>query len=347
MLGQLLMWRFTALVSLALVALALPARASETHVVADGQTLGKIADRYGITITALCEANSIRRRDRIRPGQTLVIPDPSDKDGSQARLAAESSGTTRSDERDEESDDTGKDEPTLPGGMRQLDGNGSAPAFYFTPTGRGRRSMRPVIVYLHGRGGHPDQDCLHWASVARRLGWLICPSGPVPYGDGRAWDNNWSLAHSATMTAIQGLRKKYGRRVQLYGNTLVGFSEGAFAAMNVGVREPHVFNRWLILAAASQYWGGPGVDALKTARERVRRVFLITGENDGVVDSTHQVEEWLEQAGVTTRVATPEDMGHELALARKPELYRRALAWLDRGDLGKPKSRRDERLARK
>ena len=44
------------------------------HVVASGQTLGKIAKRYHVTIAALCEANGIRRRDPIRPGQQLVIP---------------------------------------------------------------------------------------------------------------------------------------------------------------------------------------------------------------------------------------------------------------------------------
>ena len=78
----------------------------------------------------------------------------------------------------------------------------------------------------------------------------------MPYGDGRAWDNNWPSAHHATMAAISALRDKYGRRVQLWGNTLIGFSEGAYAAMNVGVREPRTFNRWLILAASSKYWGG-------------------------------------------------------------------------------------------
>jgi predicted esterase len=153
------------------------------------------------------------------------------------------------------------------------------------------------------------------------------------------------------MSAIQVLRKKYGRRVQLYGNTLIGFSEGAYAAMNVGVREPHVFNRWLILAATDQYWGGPGLEALQTAKERVRRVFLITGEHDGVIDGTHQVQDWLERAGVDTRVVTPGDMGHELALDRKPELYHQALAWLDRGDRKGKKSKltgeRGERVARK
>ena len=226
---------------------------------------------------------------------------------------------------------------------------GAAPAYYFEPTGPGRHSMRPILVYLHARGGHPEKDCQRWAPVARRLGWLVCPTGPAPYGDGRAWDNNWPSAHTATMSAIQVLRKKYGRRVQLYGNTLIGFSEGAYAAMNVGVREPHVFNRWLILAATDHYWGGPGLEALQTAKERVRRVFLITGEHDGVIDGTHQVEDWLARAGVDTRVVTPGDMGHELALDRKPELYHQALAWLDRGDKKSKKNKnsgeRGERVA--
>ena len=44
----------TRFVCAALLLLALPAQASETHVVAAGQTLGRIADRYNVTIAALC-----------------------------------------------------------------------------------------------------------------------------------------------------------------------------------------------------------------------------------------------------------------------------------------------------
>jgi uncharacterized protein YcbK (DUF882 family) len=57
----------------------------ETHRVYTGQTLGMIAKRYNVTIAALCTANGIDRRDPIRPGQMLVVPKRSDKDGSQAR----------------------------------------------------------------------------------------------------------------------------------------------------------------------------------------------------------------------------------------------------------------------
>ena len=343
----------TRLVCSALLLLALPAQASETHVVAAGQTLGRIADRYNVTIAALCEANGLQRRAplkigfklRIPEGKDAVVGEESDSDASESAPAARSN-----DDSDAKSKDIDKSDTVLPGGMHVVTPPGAAPAYYFEPTGPGRHGMRPILVYLHARGGHPEKDCQRWAPVARRLGWLVCPTGPAAYGDGRAWDNNWPSAHTATMAAIQVLRKKYGRRVQLYGNTLIGFSEGAYAAMNVGVREPHVFNRWLILAANDRYWGGPGLEALQTAKERVRRVFLITGEHDGVIDGTHQVEDWLNRAGVDTRVITPGDMGHELALDRKPEMYHQALAWLDRGDKNKKskaKPERGERIARK
>jgi LysM repeat protein len=59
--------------------------APRTHVVAKGQRLGSIAKRYNVTIEAVCFANGIRRRDPIHPGQRLVIPNRSDKDGSLAR----------------------------------------------------------------------------------------------------------------------------------------------------------------------------------------------------------------------------------------------------------------------
>jgi LysM repeat protein len=45
-----------------------------THTVQTGQRLASIAKRYRVSVEALCEANRIRARDRIKPGQVLVIP---------------------------------------------------------------------------------------------------------------------------------------------------------------------------------------------------------------------------------------------------------------------------------
>src|SRR5688500_4145495 len=47
---------------------------TSTHTVADGQRLGSIAKRHGVSIDALCQANGIDRRAPIRPGQRLTIP---------------------------------------------------------------------------------------------------------------------------------------------------------------------------------------------------------------------------------------------------------------------------------
>ena len=318
---------------LGLVLLCPPAFAEQTHVVSSGHTLGKIAKRYHVTIAALCNANGIQRTDPIRPGQKLVIPDKSDKDGSKARHVREQ----REQKAKLAPDDSPKRQSASPAaqggasGMQVLKVPGVGNAYYYEPTGPGRLSLRPVLMYLHGRGGHPERDCRRWAQVARPLGWLVCPSGPGAAGAGRGWNNSWLTAHTAAMRTLSALRNKYGRRVQLYGNTLIGFSEGAYAAMNVGVREPKAFNRWLILAANSTYWGPLGRQGLKSSRSRLKKVYLITGEKDGVIQGTRDVREILKQAKISTRITTPGDMGHELKLEAKRELYRAALVWLNAG----------------
>jgi uncharacterized protein YcbK (DUF882 family) len=62
--------------ALLVVSLPVYARADEiVHVVAKGQTLGRIAKRYRTSIDALREANNLRRGQRIHPGLSLVIPE--------------------------------------------------------------------------------------------------------------------------------------------------------------------------------------------------------------------------------------------------------------------------------
>jgi predicted esterase len=112
---------------------------------------------------------------------------------------------------------------------------------------------------------------------------------------------------------------------------LIGFSEGAYVALNVGVREPRTFNRWLILAGNTSYWGGSGFEELKKNAGQLKRVYLITGELDTVIEGTEQLRDWLDRARVPTRLSSPKDMGHEVALERKANMYRAALSWLDSG----------------
>lgn len=53
---------------------AQPPALPQTHVVQTGETLGRIADLYGVTIEDLVRANSLSNPNALDVGQTLIIP---------------------------------------------------------------------------------------------------------------------------------------------------------------------------------------------------------------------------------------------------------------------------------
>ena len=75
--------------ALALLVAVAASAGPKVHRVARGNTLGKIAKRYHITVDALCHANDISKKARIKIGQKLLIPPKSDKDGSKTRKVLE------------------------------------------------------------------------------------------------------------------------------------------------------------------------------------------------------------------------------------------------------------------
>ncbi|MCC6646537.1 MAG: hypothetical protein IT374_13310 [Polyangiaceae bacterium] len=212
-----------------------------------------------------------------------------------------------------------------------LEVHGEAPSYVVPPSGKGQR---PLIVWLHGRGGDPRADCEKWSKVTVELGWLLCVSGPEARGGGaRGWHNNWASSKRSVDAAVAAFLEKHRKRVKPGSNVLIGFSEGALVAMNVGVREPELFPRWLILAANDVYWGGDGVSELARNKKLIKRVYLLTGEKDGVVDNTRRVFASLEKERVKARIWTPDDIGHEVPEDRMRTFYRKPLLWL----LGKSK----------
>jgi predicted esterase len=215
----------------------------------------------------------------------------------------------------------------------RLEVPGAPEAFYYKPRIKGQA---PILMYLHGRGGNPAEDCRKWAKVGTQFGWVVCPSGTATAEGGRSWSNG-DADHVVDAT-VHALREKYHSKVQLRGNVLIGFSEGAWAAMNVGLKDQATWNRWLILGAAQQYWGDV-TEAFDKDKRKVRRVYLLTGENDGVAKSTVAVGDTLKKFKVPSKVKLVPGMGHEVPQDRMITTYRRPLAWLTAGDQpAKPKT---------
>jgi predicted esterase len=213
------------------------------------------------------------------------------------------------------------------GEPQRLEVPGQADAYYYRPRARG---AQPVIMYLHGRGGAPAEDCRKWARVATEFGWVVCPSGPEDRGDGtRGWANGAASGKATIDATLAALHEKFHGRVRTRNNILVGFSEGAFIAQQVGLMDPKTWGRWLILAASDQYWLGSDTETtLKASHGKLRRVFLLTGENDGVSENTLRVGDTLKESKIPVKVKIVPGLGHEIPSDRMVSLYRRPLRWL-------------------
>jgi len=207
-----------------------------------------------------------------------------------------------------------------------LDVPGYPDAYFYKPR---TKAQRPVLLYVHGRGGNALEDCRKWARVARRFGWIVCPEGVATTDTGgRTWNNDPDAAKRTIDATVAALRAKFKHRVRRSGNILIGFSEGAFIAQQVGVRDPVHWNRWLILAANDRYWSGDAPQLLEANRSKIRRVYLFTGENDQVVENTRRAGDMLKTARIPVKVRIAPGLGHEVPEDRMIKNYRRPLRWL-------------------
>jgi predicted esterase len=221
-----------------------------------------------------------------------------------------------------------KEAATTPDAMT-LEVPGYADAYYYKPRTKARQ---PILLYLHGRGGNAFEDCRKWARVARQFGWVVCPQGPsLTETGGRTWNNDAETAKRIVDAIVVALQTKYPGRVRSRGDVLIGFSEGAFVAQQLGMRDPAHWSRWLILAANDRYWFGDAAQLLEHNRGKIRRVYLFTGEDDQVAENTKRAAEMLKEARIHVRIKIVPGLGHEVPADRMITNYRRPLRWLVSG----------------
>jgi predicted esterase len=202
--------------------------------------------------------------------------------------------------------------PRQPGDPDRLQISGMAGA-YFYRSQTGRRRAR-VLVYLHARNANPRESCRTFHQIANRFGWLLCPIGQVDRGGGRReWRNDRDYANRETILALDALAARFPGRVQRHDNVVMGFSEGAYVGMNVGLMNPQTFPRWVIFAADDRYIDSEG-ERIRRAATLVRRVYLVTGRTDSVLQHTQRAYDQLARVWGRRhiRMRILENAGHEL-----------------------------------
>ncbi len=184
-----------------------------------------------------------------------------------------------------------------------LRGDGAADVLVYPPRDAdGERA--PVAVMLHGMCGMPENTCPWFAASVARKSWLVCPRGTSRCeGAGSVWQ--WKDNTALVDAAVKRVAAAHPGMVDDRTNgTLIGFSWGALAALDVAQRGD---GRWssLILVAADVK-----PDAARLARAGVRHVYMGAGNGDMMRDPMLAASRRLASQGVPAIFVSLGNVGH-------------------------------------
>ena len=148
--------------------------------------------------------------------------------------------------------------PPLPSVQTPLRIDGFAPAIHLAPEETGAWP-KPVMVFLHGINANPDEQCGWWQKVGQTYGWMLCLRGSPQPGKPKA-SNLWTHSGVAKtnreiFAALNALKARYPKKVDLNATLLAGYSRGAILAPSLATIAP---DRYTFL-----YLAEGGLDSLK------------------------------------------------------------------------------------
>jgi predicted esterase len=187
-------------------------------------------------------------------------------------------------------------------------------------------AARPAILYLHGMWAGPEQECGVFEQAARPFGFLVCPRGNAPNGEWWMWTGTYATVAPqlrAALKAADGLAP--GKLDRSGGGTLVGYSNGAYFAVEVAMAEP---GKWTGLVLLSMR---VDLDVPRLRAAGIRRIVLAAGEKDGVRASLQALAERTDAAGLPTRFASLGPGGHEFPSDMSARMCD-AVAWVRSAD---------------
>lgn len=161
------------------------------------------------------------------------------------------------------------------------------------------------IVFFHGMWAGPEDSCGYFERAATPFGFLVCPRGNAPNGEGRMWTGNYATVAPSVRAALRGAEALAPGKLDRSGGTLVGYSNGAYFAAEVAMSEPGRWTGLVLLSMRLEF----DVGRLRAAG--VKRVVLAAGDHDGAHASMRALAHSTNAAGLPTRFMSLGPGGHE------------------------------------
>jgi predicted esterase len=178
-----------------------------------------------------------------------------------------------------------------------------------------------VTVLLHGMCGEPANACRYFASQVTADENLICPRASRRCdGGGSTWPQTGF--EPRIEQAVQRAEAALGQVDETNGRTLIGYSLGAFRALELAQHAAGKYPRVMLIGAKI-------LPSQKLLRQNgVERLLLSAGSWDMMHDHMRRETERLERAGFTTRFLGLGPVGHAFTPSFA-EYLPEALRWLN------------------
>jgi predicted esterase len=182
-----------------------------------------------------------------------------------------------------------------------------------------------ITVVLHGMCGHAENICRIFASRATAGEHLICPRATARCeGGGASWPQTGFAV--SIERAVERAKAQLRERVdESQGRTLIGYSLGAFRALELAQQAAGKYPRVMLLGARIN----PSYRLLRD--NGVERLLLSAGAADMTFDHMRRESARLTRAGMASRFLGLGTAGHafrpEFAEQYLPEAWR----WLNGG----------------
>jgi predicted esterase len=186
------------------------------------------------------------------------------------------------------------------------------------PKGLDKSKRVPLIVALHPRNGNMEMTIERWKDVAAEMGAiLLTPQGTFRLADDRyEWGRNLDAIEENVMDAIDEVMEDH--QIDKKKIIVVGFSQGAWAAWSMALRNPDVFRGAIPVAGrlADNWQEDIEEDAIKNLK-----IYAMVGADDDeqLVKSGKQAAKKLKDMGLKVELKTFDGVGHDFPKNAKEE----------------------------